>query len=62
MIATRKKGSGMLRKFLVGYDGSKQAEKAFALGLETAAKFGATLIAASIFRLPEPAAEGSSAP
>jgi nucleotide-binding universal stress UspA family protein len=48
----------MFRKVLVGYDGSKQSEKAFAVGLEIAAKFGATLIAASIFRPPEPAAEG----
>ncbi len=48
----------MFGKVLVGYDGSKQAEKAFAVGLEIAAKFGAKLLAVSIFRPPEPAAEG----
>ena len=48
----------MFGKVLVGYDGSKQAEKAFAVGLEIAAKFGGKLLAVSIFRPPEPAAEG----
>jgi nucleotide-binding universal stress UspA family protein len=48
----------MFGKVLVGYDGSKQAEKAFETGLEIAAKFGAKLLAISIVRPPEPAAEG----
>jgi nucleotide-binding universal stress UspA family protein len=48
----------MFRTVLVGYDGSKQAEKAFEAGLEIAVKFGAKLLAISIVRPPEPAAEG----
>ena len=48
----------MFEKILVGYDGSKQSEKAFGIALEIATRFGASVLAISIVRPPEPAAEG----
>jgi nucleotide-binding universal stress UspA family protein len=51
----------MFEKILVGYDGSKQSEKAFGIALEIATRFGAGVLAVSIVRPPEPAAEGELA-
>lgn len=48
----------MFQKILVGYDGSKQSEKAFEIAAEIAIRFRASLRAVSIVRPPEPAAEG----
>jgi len=45
----------MLKRILVAFDGSDQAEKAFRLGLEIAKKFSAKVVAVGVVRLPEPA-------
>ena len=44
----------MIAKLLVAYDGSSQAQKAFAFGLEMALKHAANLTVLSVARLPEP--------
>jgi nucleotide-binding universal stress UspA family protein len=44
----------MIRKLLVAYDGSEQAEKAFDTALEIAVKFDATIFVLSVATLPEP--------
>jgi nucleotide-binding universal stress UspA family protein len=44
----------MIGKLLVAYDGSKQSEKAYALGLDMAAKYTARVIVLSVARPPEP--------
>jgi nucleotide-binding universal stress UspA family protein len=51
----------MFDTVLVGYDGSKQSEKAFEIALEIATRFGSKVIAVSVIRPPEPAAEGELA-
>lgn len=48
----------MFDKIVVGYDGSKQSEKAFEIALEIATRFGAGLLAVSVVRLPVAPAEG----
>jgi len=45
----------MIRKLLIAYDGSEQARKAFDVGIEIAAKFGADVFVVSVARPPEPA-------
>lgn len=45
----------MLRTILVAFDGSDQAQKAFAFALEMAAKFQSKLLVLGVIRLPEPA-------
>jgi nucleotide-binding universal stress UspA family protein len=47
----------MFERILVAYDGSKQADQAFAHALEIAARFRAELLVLSIARPPEPAVE-----
>ncbi|MDA8141995.1 MAG: universal stress protein [Desulfobacteraceae bacterium] len=44
----------MIANLLVAYDGSSQAQKAFAFGLEMAQKHDARLAVVSVARLPEP--------
>ncbi len=44
----------MISKLLVAYDGSKQSEKAYALGLDMASKYSAEMTVLSVARLPEP--------
>jgi nucleotide-binding universal stress UspA family protein len=44
----------MIAKLLVAYDGSSQAQKAFAFGLEMALQHAAHLTVLSVARLPEP--------
>jgi len=44
----------MMRHILVPYDGSEQAEKAFDLALEFAAKFQSAITILAVARLPEP--------
>lgn len=45
----------MIRKLLIAYDGSEQARKAFDVGIEIAARFGAEVFIVSVARPPEPA-------
>jgi len=45
----------MHEKILVAFDGSKQAERAFAEALELATRFRSELIVVSVVQLPEPA-------
>jgi nucleotide-binding universal stress UspA family protein len=45
----------MIKTILAAFDGSDQSRKAFELGLEIAAKFGARFLVIGIVRLPEPA-------
>jgi nucleotide-binding universal stress UspA family protein len=45
----------MHEKILVAFDGSKQAERAFAEALEIATRFRSELIVVSVIQLPEPA-------
>jgi nucleotide-binding universal stress UspA family protein len=44
---------GMITKILVAHDGSQAADKAYAMALELAAKFGAGLHAVSVVHVPE---------
>jgi nucleotide-binding universal stress UspA family protein len=44
----------MMNKLLVAYDGSNQAEKAYKLALDIAAKYSAPIIVVSVARPPEP--------
>jgi nucleotide-binding universal stress UspA family protein len=44
----------MIKKVLIAYDGSQQAEKAFSLGMEMASKFSAQAIVLSVGQIPEP--------
>jgi nucleotide-binding universal stress UspA family protein len=44
----------MISKLLVAYDGSEQSEKAYALGLDMAAKYRARVLVISVARPPEP--------
>jgi len=44
----------MISKLLVAYDGSKQSEKAYALGLDMASKYSAEMTVLSVARPPEP--------
>lgn len=44
----------MISKLLVAYDGSKQSEKAFSVGLDLASKYAARVIVLSVARPPEP--------
>ena len=44
----------MIQRILVAYDTSEQAEKAFNLGLDLAAKYEAEMIVLSVARPPEP--------
>jgi nucleotide-binding universal stress UspA family protein len=44
----------MIGKLLVAYDGSKQSEKAYTLGLDMASKYSAKMIVVSVARPPEP--------
>src|SRR5438105_4200586 len=46
----------MLKKILVGYDGSESAERAFHFGLELAGLYKAGVLVLSVAQLPEPAA------
>ena len=43
-----------MKHILVGYDGSEHADKAFAMALDLAAKYGAELEVLSAARPPEP--------
>jgi nucleotide-binding universal stress UspA family protein len=43
-----------MKRILVGYDGSEHAAKAFAMAIDLAAKFGATLEVLCVARPPEP--------
>jgi nucleotide-binding universal stress UspA family protein len=43
----------MIQKILAAYDGSESAEKAFALALDLAAKYGAELYVLAVSRPPE---------
>jgi nucleotide-binding universal stress UspA family protein len=45
----------MISKLLIAYDGSERAKKAFDVGIEMAAKFGAEVFVVSVARPPEPA-------
>jgi nucleotide-binding universal stress UspA family protein len=45
----------LFKKIMVAYDGSAQAEAAFAHALELAARFGADLLILSVIRPAEPA-------
>jgi len=45
----------MHEKILVAFDGSQQAERAFAEALEIASRFRSELIVVSVVQLPEPA-------
>jgi nucleotide-binding universal stress UspA family protein len=44
----------MISKLLVAYDGSEQAEKAYAMAVDMASKYSAKLIVLSVARPPEP--------
>jgi len=44
----------MFTKLLVAYDGSPQADKAYALALDIASKFSAQMIVLSVAQIPEP--------
>jgi len=44
----------MITKLLVAFDGSQQAEKACALGVEIAAKFSAQMTVLAVGQIPEP--------
>lgn len=44
----------MLKKILVAFDGSKPAERAFAMALELAKPFGARIVVLSVAQPPEP--------
>lgn len=44
----------MIRKMLIAYDGSQQAERAYDFGLEMAVKYGAQVMVLSVARPPEP--------
>ena len=44
----------MFTKLLVAYDGSPQAEKAYALALDIASKFSARMTVLSVAQVPEP--------
>lgn len=44
----------MISKLLVAYDGSKQSEKAYGLGLDMASKYAAKLMVVSVAHPPEP--------
>ncbi|MCW8410507.1 universal stress protein [Legionella sp. PATHC035] len=44
----------MMKHILVPYDGSEQAEKAFDVALEFAAKFKSKITVLSVARIPEP--------
>ena len=44
----------MIRKIVVAYDGSNQADKAFDLAVELASKFAAQLVVLAVARPPEP--------
>lgn len=44
----------MIRKMIVAYDGSDQAEKAFLWAADLAAKFDAQLVVLAVARPPEP--------
>jgi nucleotide-binding universal stress UspA family protein len=44
----------MIQKLLVAYDGSKQSEKAYLLGLDMASKYTAQVIVLAVARPPEP--------
>jgi nucleotide-binding universal stress UspA family protein len=43
-----------MKKILVGYDGSEQADSAFTYALDLAGKYNAKLIVLSVASLPEP--------
>lgn len=43
-----------MQRILIGYDASPQAEKAYAFGLDLAAKYGAQLLVVSVASPPEP--------
>lgn len=43
-----------MQKILIGYDASPQAEKAFAFGLDLAAKYHAQMLVVSVASPPEP--------
>ncbi|MEW6266335.1 MAG: universal stress protein [Thermodesulfobacteriota bacterium] len=44
----------MIKRLLVAYDGSRQAEKAFTFALDVAGKYAAGLIVLAVARPPEP--------
>lgn len=44
----------MIKHILIAYDGSEQAEKAFALALDFASKYQAKLTVLAVARFPEP--------
>jgi len=44
----------MIKKILVGYDGSEPATKAFEFGLDMAGRYGAEFVVLSVVRPPEP--------
>jgi len=43
-----------MKRILIGYDGSEHAAKAFAMAVDLAAKYGATLEVVCVARPPEP--------
>src|SRR5438552_14228729 len=46
----------MLKKLMIGYDGSEPAKRAFQFGLELAGLYKAAVLVLSVAQLPEPAA------
>jgi nucleotide-binding universal stress UspA family protein len=44
----------MISKLLVAYDGSKQSQKAYSMGVDMASRYSAKMIVLSVARPPEP--------